>query len=407
MMIRVFGIVAAAIVCAVTARTQNDPLREMFDHHRWFELRDATAGRNASPLYRGAVAAAFNLGIEAESHLRRAIRDAATPAAANEAREILLNLYMRLGRSAEMLRLIDEALAADSSRDDIRNARTAFDALRGAPNTIAKVDKRAPFSCSISPNGIVLPARINGHDVQWLMDTAFSHAAMSASEARRLGVAIKGAEAKAGDFAGGTTAMRVGRVDRLAIGNSEVRSVPVLVFPDSQPPFNEYPPGRQGAIGLPVIAALDGISWTKEGTCQLGSTARRRAGLDSNLAFDDSTPIARASVNGKHIDVVIDTGNQGGTQLWDRFAGDFPDVMARGTKTTRSVRQIGGSSDRDVVAVSALILRIGGFDATLRPAYIFKMPVGDDVHHGNVGVDVLTQASAVSIDFGAMSLVLR
>jgi hypothetical protein len=259
----------------------------------------------------------------------------------------------------------------------------------------------------VSSSGVVLPSSVNGHAIHWLMDTAFSHSAMSASEARRLGVTVSGTDAKAGDFTSGTTSMRVGLVSRMSISDAELRNVPVLVFPDSQPPFNEHPPGRQGAIGLPVIAALDGINWTKDGVCQLGSNAGRRAGLDSNLSFDDLTPIARASLNGKSVDLVIDTGNQGGTQLWDSFARDFPDLMAQGTRTTQRVSQIGGSSDREVVAIPQLTLRIGGFDTTLRPAKVFTRPVGDDLHHGNVGVDLLTQAKAVTIDFVSMSLVLK
>ena len=124
-MTRAAILVAVVAAFAVTTRAQTDPLREMFDKHRWFELRDATAGRNAAPLYRGAVAVAFNLVIEAEPQLRQAIREAKTPAAANEAREILLNLYMRLGRSAAMLRLLDEAVVADARRSPVRCRRTA------------------------------------------------------------------------------------------------------------------------------------------------------------------------------------------------------------------------------------------------------------------------------------------
>jgi len=33
--------------------------------------------------------------------------------------------------------------------------------------------------------------------------------------------------------------------------------------------------------------------------------------------------------------------------------------------------------------------------------------VGDDRHHGNLGMDVLAQASAVTIDFASMAVTLR
>jgi hypothetical protein len=119
------------------------------------------------------------------------------------------------------------------------------------------------------------------------------------------------------------------------------------------------------------------------------------------------TPVTRASVDGRALDLVLDTGNQGGTQLWERFTSDFPALVSQGRRSTRQVRQIGGASEQEVVMLADLRLRIGGFDALLQPAAVFPKPVGDAIHHGNVGVDVLGRATEVSIDFNAMSLSLR
>jgi hypothetical protein len=47
------------------------------------------------------------------------------PEAANDAREVLVNLYMRLGRSSDMIRLLDDAIATAPSRSDLRNVRQA------------------------------------------------------------------------------------------------------------------------------------------------------------------------------------------------------------------------------------------------------------------------------------------
>jgi hypothetical protein len=43
----------------------------------------------------------------------------------------------------------------------------------------------------------------------------------------------------------------------------------------------------------------------------------------------------------------------------------------------------------------------------LRVANIFSKPVGNDLHHGNLGMDLLSQASDLTIDFESMSLTLR
>ena len=59
------------------------------------------------------------------------------------------------------------------------------------------------------------------------------------------------------------------------------------------------------------------------------------------------------------------------------------------------------------MALPALPLTLGGFSTTLKPADVFLKPIGDEFHHGNVGMEVLSRASAVTIDFRAMRLVVR
>jgi Aspartyl protease len=382
-------------------------LQQLYEYHRWFELRDAIAGRTVSALYAGAVASAFNRTRDAENLLKRAVREASTPEAANEAREALVNLYMRLGRSSDMVRLLDEALATAPSRSDLRNVRQAFESFRRLPNQSVRGGQHQPFRCDVSAQGIVLPAVINGKAVHWLFDSAFSHSAMSESEARMLGISVQGASATAGDFAGGTAPMRTAVAERVAIGDAELRNVPVLVFPDSQPPFNEHAPGKRGVIGLPVALALQAIRWTKEGACQVGSNPIRTASPNGNLAFDGATPLLRVQYSGHPLEFVLDTGNQGGTQLWERFARDFPEVVRAGRKSTKQVHEIGGSTEQQIVAIPELRLRLGGFDGLLQPANVFSPPIGNDLQHWNLGLDVLSQATEVMIDFRAMSVTVR
>jgi hypothetical protein len=81
--------------------------------------------------------------------------------------------------------------------------------------------------------------------------------------------------------------------------------------------------------------------------------------------------------------------------------------MNRGSRSTKRVQQIGGATDREVVTIPQIRLRVGGFEGLLQPAQVFSKPIGNDFQHGNLGVDVLSQASEVTIDFRAMSLTVR
>jgi hypothetical protein len=117
--------------------------------------------------------------------------------------------------------------------------------------------------------------------------------------------------------------------------------------------------------------------------------------------------VIRAQFNGAPLELVLDTGNQGGTQLWERFARDFPRVVSERHKSTKSVEQIGGSAERQIIVLQRIGLRISGFDGMLQPANVFSKPVGNDFQHGNLGLDVLSQAAEVSIDFRTMSVRAR
>ena len=406
-LLRVAAIVGGFWSSVVAQAPTNTSLERLYQRHSWFELRDAVAGKSAPALYSGAVASAFNRTADAEKYLNRAVREAATTEAANEAREALVNLYMRLGRSSDMIRVLDEALAAAPSRSDFRNVREAFESFRHLPNQTARTGRHQPFPCDVSAKGVVLPVVVNGKNVEWLFDSAFSHSAMSESEARMLGIPVRSATASAGDFAGGTTPTRAAVAERMAIGDAELRNVPVLVFPDSQPPWNEHAPGKRGTIGLPVALALQAIRWTKDGTCQVGLNPIRIAKVDVNLAFDGVTPLTRVQFDGKPLEFVLDTGNQGGTQLWERFARDFPEAVSKGRKSTKQVALIGGTTEQQIVVIPEIRLRVGGFGSVLQSANVFSKPIGNDFQHGNLGMDVLSKAAEVIIDFPTMSLTVR
>jgi LAS superfamily LD-carboxypeptidase LdcB len=79
----------------------------------------------------------------------------------------------------------------------------------------------------------------------------------------------------------------------------------------------------------------------------------------------------------------------------------------QGAKAKEWLVTIGGSGYREVVRIPRLGLRIGGLEVTLRPADVFSRPVGNEHHHGLLGMDLLSQAREVTIDFRSMSVGLR
>jgi hypothetical protein len=195
----------------------------------------------------------------------------------------------------------------------------------------------------------------------------------------------------------------------MVIAGTRLEHVTMLVTPEDQMPWTQHPPGRQGMLGLPVLASLEVFDWTRRGDCHLGRGAASTSASEGvALRFDALQLIAPVEIDGHALEFVLDTGNQAGTQLWERFGKELPDlVAARGRPGTVRVTQLGGASDRPVTLIRDLELRVGGWNGKLDEAALFAPSVGDTRFHGLLGTDLLDQAEQATIDFIAMRLVLR
>lgn len=313
--------------------------------------------------------------------------------------------HLRTGRYADARRLIDEMLRVEP-RDDLKNVLAVF----GSGPNMQIQRGSATFACEVSDTGVLLPLTVDGAPVTWLVDTDANVTMISDTEAARLGLTIRDSEGQASDHAGGSTGVRIATAARVVIGRTVLQDVPFLVTPADRMPWKALPPGKQGVLGSPVAMALDALRWTRDGMCSTGSdaTASEPAGHVQNLAWRDLHIVVTAEFEGTPLEFILDTGNQAGTQLWPRFGDDFePLIRRRGTRGTVRVTQIGGSSDRDVMVVPDVRLRVGGKDVRLARGNVFARPIGDDRFHGLLGMDVLSQAASVSIDFRSMTLMLR
>jgi hypothetical protein len=406
------ALLAVALGSAATECAAQPSLDQLYREARWFELRDAIEGRDAPPLYRAVVASAFNRPDEAERALEPLVRDSSDETA-GAAVDALLSLYARAGRFGDVLELADDALARFPERADLRNVVALFGPAHTRNQRLVR-SRRASFGCTVSAEGVHLPITVNGHPVRWLLDTGANVTVTSEAEALALGIALQKGGAETIDGAGGTATARAAVARLVTVGGTELRDVAMIVFPDGQPPWDELEPGTRGILGLPLALALETIRWTSAGTCEVGPGSRvtgptgggARAS-EADLAFHEATPSVRVWYEGRPLTFMLDTGNVGETQLWARFAADFPALVEQGTKSHVRLTQLGGSSEHEVTVLSEVALRIGDFDTTLKPANVFAAPVGNGVSHGNLGMDLLSRASEITLDFRSMVMVIR
>jgi hypothetical protein len=390
------------------AAGQTPDLKHLYEQHRWAELRERLKTVEAAPpLYSGAVASAWNHITDAEKDLKEVIEGAPDSAEAAEAHEQLGYIYARSGRYRDVVRELDSILRTNPGRADVRNIRLIYSAFAKHEDQSIERYRPTAIHADISKEGIVLPISTHGKTVHWLLDTDFNMCAMSESEAKLLGVVTTETPAQAGDFASGTVKVRTAVINELSIGAIRIHNVAFLVIPDSQPPMNGLPPGHRGLIGFPVVWAMRALEWTNGGRLNIGFPPENHARSESNLFFDGLSAVTKVGYDGKNLDFILDTGNVAGTELWQRFANDFPDVIKlHGIQKKQTLTEIGGSRDRETTVLPEVELRIGGFETTLRPAPIFAKPVGDDFHHGLLGMDLLSRAREVRIDFRSMTLQL-
>jgi hypothetical protein len=295
---------------------------------------------------------------------------AQSPAGVEDARSERVSSYLRSGRYADARRLIDEILRTEA-RADLRNVLAVFGS---SPNMRIR---RAPatFACEVSATGVLLPLTVNGRRADWLIDTGANVSVISDAEAARLGLVIRASDGRAADLAGGSTGVRLAIAKRVTIGRTQLGDVPFLVTPADQMPWKELPPGKQGIAGLPLAIALDALRWTHTGTCYTGSASLRNgsAAPPSNLRYVNLHLVTSVEAEGKTLEFLLDTGNQAGTQLWERFGRDFESVVKeRGRPGSVRVTQFGGASERAVVIIPETQLKVGGKNTTLAEGRVFS-----------------------------------
>ena len=107
------------------------------------------------------------------------------------------------------------------------------------------------------------------------------------------------------------------------------------------------------------------------------------------------------------LNFALDTGAVE-TDLYPRFATEFANLVEKsGTRGTTHRVAVGGTFELDSITLPELDLQVGGLRTPLRPAHVIQSNVGSKWHHGNLGLDLLSQAQTVTLDFHTMTLILE
>jgi len=162
-------------------------------------------------------------------------------------------------------------------------------------------------------------------------------------------------------------------------------------------------------LGISVFLAIQTARFSKDGTLEIGFPSKGASVQEANLCFQGASPFVAAEYRGKRVTLFLDTGAEE-TSLWPMFAKDFPGVIDEsGKKDRKQIIGIGGALEIEAVRFPEVMLSLGGFEMTLRPAPVLlqeTLPESRD-YHGLLGWTLLQQAGRVTFDFKSMKLTLE
>ena len=377
-------------------------LKTLLESGRWLDLRAAIEGAAAPDLYRGAVAGALLDRDGAETHLRAVIASAPQSDEADQAYEALMHLYLQTGRYAALRAVVDARVAAFPGRQSAVDTRTALAPFLGLPD---QTRVRASASMLRHDGDLRLPVSVNGHTARFFWDTGAGISAMSEAEARRLGLEIRDERGKIGTITGRSVGLHMAVARELTIGDITLRDVSFGLTPDDQEPWSTAPLGQRGLLGVPVLVALHGFRWSSDGTVRFGAVSTAPGGAP-NLYFDNDHLVVAAVFQGRPMPLTLDTGALT-TDLDTGFAEAYPDLIASGTKVSREIRGVGHAETFEGISLPELAIRVGGIDTLLRPAVVAIGPRGPRLTVGNLGLDLLRQSRAFTVDFDSMTIALE
>jgi hypothetical protein len=398
---RVAAAVAVVSLATLGAAGGTPDLDTLYRAHRWLELRAALT-RSGPALYRGAVAAAFHDDAGAERILRALIRAEPRSQQAYEAHRLLGRMYLRNGQYRRLWTDLEDRLSAFPGRAELAAERNELAAFRGLPDQRLVSSRAAVLRHDRS---VFVPVSVAGRAAKYFVDTGAWLSCMSESEARRLGLTILDGGGTLGTSAGARAGFRAAVAHRVVVGEHHFEDVSFAVFRDDQEPWSQLPPGERGILGVPVLLGLEALRWSALGTLAIGPGPGAAKASAPNLLFDDDHLVVAATAADRPLLATLDTGAET-TDLYVRFARDFDGLVRDGKRSTTEVRGVGKAESFESLTVPELSFVLGQAPVTLRPGRVILREMGAACCVGNVGLDLLTQTGAFSIDFTSMRIEL-
>jgi hypothetical protein len=397
---------------SATSRSYDDEepqLRALYRTRRWFELRAATLGMNEENFYTFAVSCAFNRADEHAFRLRQYLETATSPWQRRELHRLLSWVQVRKGNFARALEYLAAERDPKPTDDDLAERWPLFATLARLPQQAVLDQKACGVPCELVDGNLFVAAQVNGYPLNCMVDSGANISFMTETTARRLGMQIHPLPPNQCRMLGATgayTSFEASSAEDVRLGSFHLTNVTFLILKDAQ---LDFPVSYGSAIGLTVLLALKSICWEPNGHLQIGGGVANSTIRAPNICFDDADPIIRASIHEGDLMLLLDTGS-GRTTLGQPFAKRFPCYLTPSTTIERmQIHGVSGSTGINCLVLEDITMRIGSTDLVLSPAHLLSQNTIPKSRWlcGSLGIDLLQQATRMTIDFGSMTLALE
>jgi len=240
-----------------------------------------------------------------------------------------------------------------------------------------------------------------------LFDTGANFSVLVRSLAQELGLNIIKADFYVTAATGKKVKSDIAIAEELVLGGITFKYVFFLVIDDEDLSFPQIDYYINGAIGFPVIEAMDEIRVSKEN--QIFVPLVPTAYTYNNFALNGLMPILAAEYKGDTLRFCFDTGATN-TSLYPQFYRDYKEEIEDSYEKTKFKASSGGGTvDFEGYIITGTKLRVADSEAEIDSLRLHTEKIGSDdsKFHGNFGQDYIQQFDEMIISFKYASVLFK
>ncbi|NHA07881.1 hypothetical protein G7092_29040 [Mucilaginibacter sp. HC2] len=315
---------------------------------------------------------------------------------------VKLNNYKEAHIAAEQLVKDYRTWFSTSELTDQLDENKIWAALAAAP--AQQVQKHASSAIPVKKDMAGLwniPVQQQDSSYLFIFDTGANISTITATYAKKLNLdVIKNSEVRIeGGMNGVSSKVNLGIAKQLYIGKVQINNALFLIFPDSALSFAGGAYKINGIIGLPIIKALEEITINKD-TMQIPLVADKRP-VRHNLALDLLQPVIYMDYQDQPLPFTFDTGAQV-TLFSDNFYKQFKTKLdATAKQDSLRLGGAGGARKMKSLKMPQLVFAVDKKQAVFNNVQISleTTQVSDQYYNGNIGQDMFTQFTHMTINF--------